>query len=266
MDKFINLIPNWAIGMGVLIISIGFIIAVMGAFVLLFKKNLSFSKGNITLTDEEEENNNKHVVTLVITPEKLLLAFDKIFETQFEIDRIEFRERLREQMMYAEDKIKEVKEKTIQIHRHLLISKGVSVSIVHTHPLLNTFEELIDNMLNQMKSNIRERFQEMISLFSYEDSLIIDFQRIKYSFKDYSERVIESLVSSAREFISKKWIENDIINRRESWKAMTEKIDEVGNIIKDVLESAINTQIKYNKKILKLKSEKDNYIKEVINS
>jgi hypothetical protein len=239
-----SMIPNWAFGIGFLLIAIAFMIVVL-------KYGLKF-KGKGLIIDSRR-----------INPDGIILAFEKVLDTQFSILRIEFRTRLKEQMAYTEDRIKEIKEIAIKSHRHLLISKGISATDVHNHSQLKTFDKIIDGLLSRMKDNTRDRFIEMVEIFNNKENRESEYYFVKAEFEQYIERIANNMIQEAREYVSKEWIENEFVTRRESFEAMTPFLSEVAKSIKDILVYGIKVQLKYEREVKCLKVEQKEYIKKV---
>jgi len=239
-----NLLPSWGIGFGFLILSVGFVI-------LAFKRGFKIN-GKIFSFNTQS-----------INPEGLALAFEKVLETQFDILKIEFKSRLKEQMSFTEDKLRRIKEKTMEVHRKLLVVNGIPSSQVYQSSQLKIFEKLIYKLLNYMKDAARDRYGEIYELFNNPDNLNDDFNFIRDSFEKYVAGVISVMIQDARDFVSNEWIENDIVSRKDSWESMTPALKEIGEIVQDILTTGIKIQLKYSQIIKQMKKNQKEYIKKV---
>lgn len=244
MERLLDMIPSWAMGIAVLTISIGITI-------ILFNRRLKI-KGKMF-----------SINTNAINSEGLALAFEKVLDTQFDILKIEFKSRLREQMAYTEDKLKEIKEQTLKVHKQLLLTNGIPPDEIHTHPQIKTFEKIIFKLLTFMKDETRERFGEILELFSKEENINDDYNFIKANFEEYAHNIINIMIQDARNFISDDWVDNKIVTRKDSWESMNPIIKNIGGIIFQVLINGVKIQLKYSQLIKKLKSNQSEYIKNI---
>jgi hypothetical protein len=252
MFKYLNTIPNWALGIGFLIIIIGLIIL----FLLIIKKGLIIKNKWFSI----EKNN--------FNPEAFILIFKESLRVDKEICKIEYRNRMKEQMSYVDDEIKEIKEQIVKVHRHLLQAQGISVLNSENHVQIQILSGLIDNILFNIKSDVRDRFSEMRSLFDIKENTKDDYNFIKSDFEEYYKRIYETLVQDCKNDMKNRWISfrGEKINKRQSWESVEKLFKDDGSIskvIKEIFLHAIEVQLKYSKKIKELQDEIDAYIKKV---
>ncbi len=241
MDEIIKNLPNYGL----------IIVGVLGLIFILVKKNFFISGKNFIIKGQ------------TITPESIILAFEKVLDTQFNILKIEFKTRLKEQMSFAEDKVKEIRENTIKIHRDLLVKNGVPAVEVHQSPQLKAFEKLIYKLLDKMLDIVRSRFNEIREIFSLVENENDDYNYIRDKFENYKSGIITIMINDARDFVTDEWIENEWVSRRENWESMSSALECIGQVISDILINGIKIQLKYSKIIKELKSNQNNYIKNV---
>lgn len=250
-------IPEWAYGIGFIIIVILIVITVISLLVLFLTRNIKSKWFSIS--------NQK------INPEFFSLIMIESLSVKRKIDRIEDKLRMEEQMSFVDDEIKDILEITTKIHRHILQSKGVSKSESENHSQVKMLSQNMECMLYKMKGDIRERFREIMQLFCIDENINNDFNFIKGDFESYYIRVSESMIQDARSKIRDGWIdhESNIIERRESWDKISEALHingDIGKIIKNMFTNAVKVQLKYSKEIKKLENQmKDsarNYIDE----
>jgi len=200
------------------------------------------------------------------------LIFRESLRVGREIDRIDFQERLREQMNYVEDEIIEIKELIVKIHRHILQAKGISKSDSEIHPQIKILSEIVENMLKDMKGIVRDKFKEMYDLFNIEENVNNDYNFIRDDFEKYLNRVIENIMQESRANIRKRWVDHKeiAIGRRESWESIikTMKNNDKSNIcilVREMFINAIKVQLKYSKRIKALEFKIDEIIQGISN-
>lgn len=244
LQEMINVLPGW-------MILISFLIIYVGLIILAFRKDFKIN-GKIFSFNTQSINS-----------EGLALAFEKVLDTQFDILKIEFKSRLKEQMSFTEDRLKKIKEKVLQTHRRLLVKNGISVDEVHQSIQLKAFEKLVFKLLCRMKDETRERFGEIYELFNLVENKENDYNYIRDSFEKYINNVIQIMIQDARDFVSQEWIENKWITRQESWDAMTPALKEIEKIVFEVFVIGVKIQLKYSQKIKEMKKSQTEYIKKV---
>lgn len=253
MNKLLSIIPYWALGIGFLIFVIGFLCVIF----FILKRGITVKNRWFSIQQNR------------FNPEAFILIFKESLRVDKEISRIEYLDRMKEQMGFVDDKIKEIRENILRIHRHILQAKGKSKSESENHTQIKILNEIMENMLNEMKSEIRDRFREMRRLFDMEENKEDSLNFFKSEFEVYYDRVSEALIQDCRENIRKRWIDHKEIEigRRDSWDSIQEaltKNGQIGGIVKDMFVHAVQVQLKYTKEMKKLENEIDQFIKRIV--
>lgn len=202
----------------------------------------------------------------IINLQSVAYIFKESMRVNRKINRVEFQERLKEQMSYVEDEMLEIKEEIIKAHRHVLQAKGITKSDSEGHVQIKILTEMVENMLRDMKDIAREKFKEIYDMFTIDENVNDEYAYIKSDYEKYMERIIEYIIQESRGNIRKRWIEHEeiFIGRRESWDIIYELLSrpkgKIGEIIREIFINAINVQLKCSKKIRKLESEIDELV------
>jgi hypothetical protein len=199
-----------------------------------------------------------------VNKENFYVIFIKSNAIQRKIDRIEATEygkRLKEQMSYTKDKIREVYSITMSVHEKL-IEKTTTIAGLTNHEQNQAFSELLKNILNESRESMKKRFLEMLEIYLPEDNNNDSLEHIENSFFKYKKQATSSIISEVSNKIKDRWIKNKWIQFEDIEKEMDKVIPEVRAKVEEALTMGIQIQLKYQKKIKELNAELKEFTKE----
>jgi hypothetical protein len=236
MEAILSLIPPWALAIIILAL-------IVFIFLILRKKNFSIKTKNIEISTNSEN---------------IYLVINKSIRVADEISEIKYRRRLNEQMSFCDDAMEAIRSILLRHFRELLDEKHVNNATASRE--YKIYEKIIHIMLMQMKSLCKSRFEEMLDIFDKDTNIHDTFDVIRFEFEVYKERIVSNILSRAASIITNEWIDNSIVSRQESEDHSQTVLPDISIKVGDVFQNAIETQLKYSKRIKELDTEIKNFI------
>ncbi|RPJ58257.1 MAG: hypothetical protein EHM12_08210 [Dehalococcoidia bacterium] len=182
---------------------------------------------------------------------KVLSALPILFEEQNRvIMKIAYNNNIcliKDQMSFVDDKSIEFQEFVARVYRHKLNAKGVSKNDVENHPQLKVLKELINSMIKDVCIDLRNMFIEINNSFKVKENELCNYDFIRVEYEKYTKRKIDFLITSTRNSIREKWIDEDnyIIASRLFWRRVKENIQTndielLRKLLKDFEESEMD--------------------------
>jgi hypothetical protein len=231
--KILGLIPQWGLGIGIVILAISISFALI---YLVVKRNVSIKSKYINVSTFIKQFG--HVIK-----ESMKSAKDMCFNEQTL--------RPMEQMDYVDDKIDEIYDMTMDIHSELLKSKVV-LNDVTQHPQSQNFSNMLATVLEGkrgIKKEIKRRFKKLLIIYPAQEYK--DYKAIELDFLNHKEDAVKTIVLQVSKKIKRSWVKNEYIEFSEIEDAMQPIMKEIENKVAGAFQHAIGVQYKiYNKNCL----------------
>jgi hypothetical protein len=228
--KILSLFPEWGAGIGVILLfsSISFAI-----IYIVVKRNFTLKSKYINISTFIKQFG-------YVIKESMKSAKKQCMN--------ELAIRPMEQMDYVDDRINEIYDLTMSVHTEILQPK-LNIDDVTNHPQNLHFSDMLENVLTDIKVEIKRRFKKLLIKYPAEEYR--DFKVIELDFQNHKENVTNTIILQVSTEIKRRWVKNEYIQFSEMEKAMKPIMKDIENKVSSAFQNAIGVQYKiYNKNCL----------------